>query len=239
MTAGVHDTLEQAVRGLFGPHVGIGVTDPTAPPGPLYPGEGASMAHARSPRRREFAAGRAAARAAMRRIGRSPAPVPPAPDRSPVWPPGMAGSISHSDRLCLAVIAPECDHRALGVDLEPAAPLEADLFATVCTAAERAWLDRQPEQRRGHFARALFSAKECAYKAQYPISRQVLDFHAFETELDFATGVFRAAFTGDVPGFPAGTVLSGRHTVAAGHIVTALALPPVGADRARVACVSG
>src|SRR5690606_13013148 len=60
---------------------------------PLLPAE---IAAARPRRRAEYAAGRIAARAALRRLTGQAALIGMGPDRLPLWPKGTIGSISHN-----------------------------------------------------------------------------------------------------------------------------------------------
>ena len=72
--------------------------------GELLPPEAQAIDHAVPKRRREFTAGRTAARRACARLGVWAGALPVAADRTPVWPEGVVGSISHSDLSC-AVLA--------------------------------------------------------------------------------------------------------------------------------------
>lgn len=197
-----------AAGALFDVPVAFGVADPCAPASPLYPQEARAIGQARRKRRREFAAGRAAARGAMVALGLSPTEVPMGPDRAPVWPQGICGSISHTETQCLAVVGRRADVRALGLDIEPATPLDPALWSEVCTPTELDALLTRPTGEWGVLARAVFCVKEAAYKAQYPISRTLFGFEMLETRI--ASGAFTARFVGSVPGFPAGTELRGR-----------------------------
>ena len=219
-------------RALFPAGVAVAATDPRRDhPMPLA-GEGAARARMAPARAREFAAGRAAARRAMVALGEPPRPVPMGADRAPLWPAGLTGSISHARTACVAALARTGRIRALGVDVEEAAPLEAELHAIVLTAAERERLARLSPAERGHRAKLIFSAKECAYKCQYSLSGAVLDFHALEVAPDpGAAGRFAATFRRDVPPFGRGAVLEGRFAVGAGLILTAMTLPREGAHR--------
>jgi 4'-phosphopantetheinyl transferase EntD len=144
-------------------------------------------------RHREFAAGRRAARAAMVELGQRGVAIPMGPDRAPVWPEGLVGSISHTDTHCLAAVARSGNVRSLGLDLETDLPLQQDLWPEICTSDEMAWLATQPTPTRGHLARLIFSAKEAVYKAQYPLTGQLLEFDAFEIIFDVVGGGFTAA----------------------------------------------
>jgi 4'-phosphopantetheinyl transferase EntD len=161
--------------------VGIGVTDPIAA-GELWPEEADAIAHAIPKRRTEFAAGRSAARTALAELGREPCAIPQGPDRAPLWPAGLTGSIAHCDNCCIAAVADGAHLRSLGIDIEPATQLASDLTAIICTKQELDWLDRHPDA--GLAAKMIFSAKEAVYKAQYPLTRQIIGFDAVSLTID-------------------------------------------------------
>ena len=180
-------TLRAALRAMLGPDVGIGITDPRAPSQPLWPDERPAMARAIPKRLAEFTAGRQAARAAMADLGLPPAAIPMGDDRAPIWPAGLAGSIAHTDDICIAVISQS--HESIGVDVEPATPLDRDLWDTVCTAEELGWLQTQPDP--GLAAKMIFCSKEAVYKAQYPLTGRVIGFEDVQTKLIQKQGLFR------------------------------------------------
>jgi len=216
--------LADEVRALFPIDVAVAVSDPHAEHTPRFAAEAQAVARATTRRRREFLAGRAAAHRAMAQIGGAVSPVLAGADRAPVWPEGITGSISHSARTCLAVVAETRDTPALGIDIEDEAPLDPALVAEICTLPERAWLSTRPEALRGRLAKLIFSAKECAYKCQFMLSREMLDFGDLEITADLETGQFEATFARDLPGFARGTWLSGRYAFAAGQVITAMAM---------------
>lgn len=206
--------LLDAARTLLPASCGLGVADPairpaTASPAP-WPGEDL---HAVPARRAEFAAGRIAARAAMTEIGLPPVAIPMGPDRAPIWPTGLSGSISHSRTACLAAVISH--PHLIGIDIEPDEDLPHDTWDTVLRPTERAAL---PDSDAGRIARQLFSAKEAAYKAQYQHSRQLIGFEALEIVIH--PGGFTATFCHPVPGFATGTRLQGRIASTAGHVLT-------------------
>lgn len=201
--------LTAALRALL--PAGAGVGGAVLGDGPLWPGEHLPGA---LPRRRvEFAAGRAAARRALADLGLPPAPIPMRHDRAPDWPAGLAGSITHAGGLALAAVlrAPA----TIGIDLEPDADLPADTLDTILTPGERAACTPRD-------ARAVFSAKEAFFKAQYPRTGAMIGFDAVTVALS-GRG-FRVTLATDLPGLPAGTVLTGGLARAAGHVVTALVI---------------
>ncbi|SEK91666.1 4'-phosphopantetheinyl transferase EntD (siderophore biosynthesis) [Roseovarius nanhaiticus] len=199
-----------ALHALFPQNVTIALSDPQAPQPAPWPEEAEAIRWAVPARAREFAAGRAASRVAMALMGHASRPVPAGPDRAPIWPDGLTGSLSHTSSLCIAALAPLDQVRAIGVDLEDALPVPADLIPDICTLAERAWLACQPEAERGLLAKLIFSAKECAYKCQYPLTRTLFDFNTLEVTPDLDTGQFEATFVRGIGDFNAGACLSGR-----------------------------
>lgn len=219
---------------LFEPGVGVATADPSRPAKSLYPAEEAFVSHAVEQRRREFAIGRDCARMAMRTLGIAAQAIPAGIDRAPIWPDGMVGSISHCAGLCGAVVARRANgFRSLGLDIEPASPLDDDLMDAICTGQEIDWLEALPACQSGLMARAIFSAKETVYKTQYPLSGQLIDFHAVSIRLDMAAASFAATFHVNASPFRVDEQLQGRFAIDAGFIVTAMALKGVQAKTAR------
>lgn len=174
----------------------------------------------------EFHAGRAAARAAMVALGMPPRPVPMGPDRAPVWPKGVTGSISHSSTACVAALGLSTQWGGIGVDVEEATPLDPLLISEVCTPSEQAWLGLQPEAERRLMAKLVFSIKEAAYKAQYPLTRALFGFDALEVTVDRDNTCFEARFVWPQAQIAAGSIVTGNFAHAAGLIVCAVALGP-------------
>jgi 4'-phosphopantetheinyl transferase EntD len=193
----------------------------------LFPAEQAAIERAIESRRREFATGRACARAALADLGMPPAPVLRGADGGPVWPTGIVGSITHCTGYRAAAAARAEDFAAIGIDAEPAEPLPPDVMDVVTLATERARLAALPAGRlTAPFDRVLFSAKESLYKAWYPVTHRWLGFEDADVTIDAENGSFRAKLL--VPGPSLGgrplTQVSGRWLVRDGLIVTAVAL---------------
>tara|TARA_R110002110_G_scaffold29785_6_gene105866 strand:+ start:1417 stop:2058 length:642 start_codon:yes stop_codon:yes gene_type:complete len=206
--------LSNAARALLPAGAAVASGDPRAPAPPLWPGENLRASPAR---RAEFAAGRAAARAAMIALGHPAAAIPMQPDRAPLWPPGLVGSITHSATACLAAVLPI--PALIGIDLEPATALETNLWSTILRPEEQAWLQGRADA--GLLAKQIFSAKEATYKAQYPVSKTIFGFEAIRISLT-ATD-FTATFTTSISGFHKGSTLHGRHCLTENHILTVVA----------------
>jgi 4'-phosphopantetheinyl transferase EntD len=149
---------------------------------PLGPGELHSAARFVPARLAEFSHGRACARRALARIGRVAADIPAGANREPLWPAGVVGSITHAAEAAAAVVAREADFMALGLDLEPESPLDAELVPRICLPREVELILGNAADP-GHAAKRVFSMKEAAYKAIWPVLRLVLDFHDIEIQL--------------------------------------------------------
>lgn len=175
---------------------------------PLMPGE--AVPGAVPARLREFAAGRDAARMALAGIGVAGVAIPHGGDRAPVWPPGVVGSITHTATACLAIALPSRLCRGIGLDLEEDSPLPPDLWDVVLRPDEQ-------DGATGDSAKAVFCAKEAAYKAQYPISRTVYGFD--QMQVNQSGDRFRAVFRGPVPPFQRGDSIEGQLSRGHGHIL--------------------
>lgn len=139
-------------------------------------------------RQREFASGRACAHAALGQL-RVAGHVGRNHDRSPSWPAGAIGSISHCAHLAIAIAALDTHIGSLGVDVEESGAVSSDLTAVIFTPAEQRLLGTGA----GSALRtALFSMKEASYKCWFPITGTVLEFTDIEVSADPATGQFRA-----------------------------------------------
>lgn len=205
--------LAASVRELLPRGTAVAATDPQVAGPPIWPDE---AIEAVPKRLMEFAAGRTAVRLALAELGEQPQAVPVGPDRAPIWPEGVSGSITHSASACLAAVirAP----RLIGLDLEPDTPLEGDLWETVLRPEERDSIRGRPDASR--LAKLIFSAKEATYKAQYARSKALFGFDALSVIL--GRGSFEATFGIDVPGFAEGTTLNGRYCLIEGHFLTAV-----------------
>lgn len=177
------EELERSIAALFGGPVAVAVLTVDGPHPPVLPEEARAIARAVDKRRAEFTAGRAAARLAMQRLGLMPQSVPSAPDRSPVWPAGLTGSISHAAGVCAVVLSRHA-RAPLGLDIEDPAPLDPELWPLVLTPAELTGLEDLPRDARGAAAKRIFGIKEAAYKAQFPLTGAVIGFQALEVTLD-------------------------------------------------------
>jgi 4'-phosphopantetheinyl transferase EntD len=167
------------------PRVLVAEMDPrlAAPGVGLFPEEAASVANAVLSRRQQFTAGRRLARAAWQRLGQGSVALLNDEQRVPVWPTGIVGTITHTERWCAAAVARKSEITGLGADVEPAKPLELNLWERICRPEERIFLEALPAELGGLLAKGIFSAKEAIYKALYPSVRVFLDFQGMHIAL--------------------------------------------------------
>jgi 4'-phosphopantetheinyl transferase EntD len=146
--------------------------------------DAACIPRANSKRRDEFVAGRLCAAAALASLGIQSSRVGRDAGGAPIWPPGSLGSISHTDDIAAAVAA-RCDqYHAAGLDIERVGAVEPPLWPMVFCEAETVQLQAVDPDARKTLATALFAAKEAFYKAQWPITREWLDFLDVEIVLN-------------------------------------------------------
>jgi 4'-phosphopantetheinyl transferase EntD len=187
--------------------------------------EAQSIANAVPRRRIEFAMGRECARDAMASLGHARQPLPRGHDRQPVWPDELVGSITHTGSWAAAAVARrEAGFAAIGIDLEPANELAADLWSTICSTEEQAKLSVISGMTPGLAAHLLFCMKEAAFKCQFPLSQAMLDFSDFAIDIDVAAGKFSAIFQRDVAPFHANDRLSGRFAISKEHVASAVVI---------------
>jgi 4'-phosphopantetheinyl transferase EntD len=182
----------------------------------LLPAEEPDTAAMVPHRLREYTLGRHCARTALRNIGHAAVAVPRNADRSPAWPAGIIGSISHSGDIAAAVVGHATDFAGLGLDIESPEPLSTDLAAMIC---------RDDEGRSGDNAKLLFGIKEAIYKCIYPTVGIYVDFKEMAVELNLAGSSFTAQ--PHSPNFEPATIagLQGRFVKDEDYLICAAWLP--------------
>lgn len=191
--------------------------------GRLDPVEEAEVAGSADKRRREFTAGRVCARHALEKLGIEGFALLREPDRTPRWPEGVVGSISHCGDYCGVAVARREHAVGLGFDAEREGTLEPRTLERVCTEAERERLESLPSGSGVDWGKLHFSAKESVYKSYYPLTRTVLGFHDVELEVDPDTRAFHAILIRDDAPAAAGTrEFWGRFAREAGYVLTAV-----------------
>lgn len=217
--------VEMSLRALVPSGVALATLPPAeADPDGILPEERAVVAHAGPKRRHEHAAGRTLARRLCADLGvRDMGPLLADADDVPSWPDEVIGSISHCDTLCIVVVARRTLARGIGVDIEPAAPLPEGVDGLVLFEPDRAGLRAFRELPRPFAERLVFSAKEAAYKAIFPLARRSLEFDEMAVTAH-PGGELWATLRTACPPFAAGERFQGRWALHEGHLVTAFTL---------------
>ena len=124
----------------------------------------------------EFSTGRACAHAAMKSLGVGWEPLLRLPDRSPDWPLGIVGSISHSHGMCICAAAPTEKVRSIGIDIEKIADVDSAMFSLICGQEELNLAANMPKYLSDIYVTLLFSAKEALYKCDKTVRNSKLGF---------------------------------------------------------------
>lgn len=180
----------QRLNPLFGglPVVAYEVTgSPTAIT--LLAEEEPAVANAIPSRRNEFAAGRICARNALADLGFGRPAIPVGPNREPVWPVGVMGSISHTRNYCFAAACRAGSAvRGLGVDVEQLGRVGPDTFELLFGDSElRGIAAGDARGDPDSTATRLFSAKESFFKAQFPLTECWIGFRDVVGSIELAT----------------------------------------------------
>lgn len=175
-------------------------------------------------RRNCFAAGRRAARSALTISGcKDDILLEPDSDGLPIWPKRWRGSITHTDALAAAVVAPADSCAILGLDLERiiASQTALELASTIMPEAAPGTAGMSPDLE----LTRTFSAKEALYKALFPTARRFREFSAARVtwRTDKAGGLPQASLIltedwGD--NWPRGTVINIRQIIAEGFVLS-------------------
>lgn len=152
----------------------------------LLPEEFAAFAGSVTKVRRASGAARIVARKLLLDFGEPVRPIPKSTAGMPLWPDGIVGSMAHDARVAVAAMARRSGFASIGVDVEPAEPLDPDLLDIVATDRERRDIQDDPLH-----GRVLFSVKESVYKAVYPLDRTFLDHHDVEVNLQAGIATVR------------------------------------------------
>ncbi len=144
----------------------------------LLPDEVAAITSRQPAARRASGTARSLVRCLLALEDAEEAPIGRSPAGAPLWPRGFVGSLAHDAEMAVAAIARSVHVPSLGIDVEPAEPLPDDIAALVLTSGD---VLSGVEAR---FAtRVLYSAKEAAYKAAYPLDGEVLGYEHINVDL--------------------------------------------------------
>lgn len=129
-------------------------------------------------RQAEFLAGRYAAQKVLKKL-RVESGIPIGENRSPQWPEGVIGSITHTDHHACVVAAHIKDYLMLGIDCENwiTNTTVYEINDTIISKEESNLL-RETRYQYSKLFTLIFSAKESLFKALYPKVGKYFDFSA-------------------------------------------------------------
>ncbi|MEG3132662.1 4'-phosphopantetheinyl transferase superfamily protein [Rouxiella sp. T17] len=157
-------------------------------------------------------------------------------DRSPCWPRGITGTISHGDNQAIAIITDQANVYP-GVDIETFNPaVLREIADSIVSPAEAKWLNTfslntlslktlaiKTLTINSDFALLLaFSAKESLFKALYPLVKVFFGFeYAVVESINAAENSFVLALTQDINNdYPRGMRFSGEYLFDGKNILT-------------------
>ena len=146
-----------------------------------------TLSDAVAKRQAEYLAGRLCARSALELSDNILTSVGLNEDRSPMWPDGIVGSITHTDRVAGAVVARRTDYLGLGFDFEwhIEQARAREIADSILTETDRSLEKELSGISFEYYLTLIFSLKESLYKALYPRTKKFMDFHDAEiTALD-------------------------------------------------------
>jgi 4'-phosphopantetheinyl transferase EntD len=151
------------------------------------------LVNAVAKRRAEYLAGRYLARLVLEKLGYGDFTLLRGEDCAPLWPPGIAGTISHNVDTALCAAHREQGTGGIGIDVETPMPAQKaeELWRGIISEDEYLWLRQQPQAFEQRLT-LVFSAKESLFKALYPQVRRYFDFlDARITQLDMRQQTFQ------------------------------------------------
>jgi 4'-phosphopantetheinyl transferase EntD len=120
--------------------------------------------------------------------------------------------------VCVAVAAAETDFAGVGIDVELATALPADLHATVLRPAEMSSPTAAGD------AKVVFAAKEAFFKLYHPRTGRFLDFLDATVRIDVVAGTFVLELRDGVPDLLGRRDFAGACGIAGGYCFAFVAL---------------
>lgn len=146
----------------------------------LFPREKTIIENSILKRRMEFSTGRYALHLLLEENGIKNFPVLKDQKGMAVLPPRIAGSISHNNSHCIAVIAEKEKVSGIGVDLENYKLIDTTIHKYFLTRRELDLINTLPLAEQQLTAGIIFSAKEAFFKMLYSATGMSVNFHDFE-----------------------------------------------------------
>lgn len=182
----------RAWKGLLPPTVSVSGGPIVECTVPLTVRERLSAGDLEPGRLREFECGRMYAKRALSLLGVDDVDLAVGPDRSPLWPTGVVGSLAHIGGIIegqiAAAVARTRDVYAIGIDFEHDDGLHPSLWTHFLTEREFERILSLPPQMRAIEAQVVWCAKEAVTKA----ARRPIEPSELDVERDLSDGTFVA-----------------------------------------------
>ena len=139
--------------------------------------------HFSDSRKAEYIAGRVCAIKALRSQGIQVDNILSNKDRSPIWPKHTSGSITHSQNFISVAISTDKSIKSIGHDCEfiVSPNLVNEMMDSILFDKEKELVFGDPQE----FITLAYSAKECFFKAIYPLTKNFFSFeHAQIIKID-------------------------------------------------------
>ena len=147
---------------------------------------------------------------------------------APIWPDGVVGSITHTDRYVSAAVGSKNQWLGIGIDSEEIIDLDnVKPLKMLVMLAEESSLFSESSLSEPELTSLIFSAKESFFKCFHPLGQQRLDFRSVRiVDIQERSLTFRIHLNHFVgPGFPAGFELMGKYEIGDGVVHTGIELP--------------
>lgn len=150
---------------LHGPELSGAEMEDEGQPVRLFPEEEALVQKSVPKRQREFALGRACARAALARLGRPDGAIGRGANGAPLWPDGIVGSITHTQGYAASLVGLSRFYAGIGIDAERIGRVSPDLWPRLFDPSEMDHLGSLDAATQAVTATLFFCAKEACFKA--------------------------------------------------------------------------
>lgn len=173
----------------------------------------------------EFLAGRISAKCAINQLDHNMSHhVGYLPDRSPNWPNGTLGSITHTDSVVASCVANTKHYRNIGIDIEEILSHEqcSEIRTYVLTNMEAEYDLHNINMTLEAYTTLLFSAKESIYKALYKDVGRFFDFETVQL-IDLQTDRLHFRLMGNLSNlWRAGTKITVNYAFIDSNVYTAV-----------------
>ncbi|ARC95045.1 hypothetical protein B6A42_26890 (plasmid) [Vibrio coralliilyticus] len=148
----------------------------------------------------EYLAGRLAAQQAVLNLTKQHHPILRNKDQTPLWPTGVIGSITHTNKHAIAVATLAKHHQIIGVDSENwIEPDIAKEVASTIISFQESQLINESSLEFNQGLTIIFSAKESLYKALYPSVGSFFGFECAQVNcIDIKSGDFSISLQRDL-----------------------------------------